>query len=50
LLAELKRTAQDEKANLMPITIACVKAHATMGEIVDALRGLWGVYREGSEI
>ncbi len=50
LLAELKRTAQDENANLMPITIECVKAYATLGEIVDALRGLWGAYREGSEI
>lgn len=50
LLAQLKQIAQDEKANLMPITIECVKAYATMGEIVDALRGLWGVYRESSEI
>jgi methylmalonyl-CoA mutase N-terminal domain/subunit len=46
LLNELRTVAQDPTQNLMPITIELVKAYATMGEIVDALRELWGVYHE----
>jgi methylmalonyl-CoA mutase N-terminal domain/subunit len=30
----------------MPVTIEAVEAGATMGEIVDALKKLWGTYRE----
>jgi methylmalonyl-CoA mutase N-terminal domain/subunit len=33
-------------ANLMPPTIAAVEAHATVGEISDLLRGVFGEYRD----
>jgi methylmalonyl-CoA mutase N-terminal domain/subunit len=46
LLAELVEAARDENANLMPATIAAVKARATMGEITSALRVPFGTYRE----
>ena len=45
-LDELKVVAADESANIMPATIAAVKARASMGEIVEILRSLWGTYRE----
>jgi methylmalonyl-CoA mutase N-terminal domain/subunit len=32
--------------NLMPAIIDCVRARATEGEIVAALRGVFGTYRE----
>ncbi|MEK7820799.1 MAG: methylmalonyl-CoA mutase family protein [Pseudomonadota bacterium] len=46
LLDELKKVARDESANIMPITIELVKAGASMGDIVETLKGLWGTYRE----
>jgi len=46
LLGELRKLAAGEDENLMPITIAAVKAQASMGEIVETLRALWGSYRE----
>jgi len=46
LLSELQRTAADESANLMPVTIELVKAGATMGDIVESLREIWGTYQE----
>jgi methylmalonyl-CoA mutase N-terminal domain/subunit len=46
LLDRLVETAKDERANMMPITIDLVAAGATMGEIVEKLRGVWGNYRE----
>jgi methylmalonyl-CoA mutase N-terminal domain/subunit len=45
-LAELLEVAKDPDANLMPATIAAVRAHASMGEIVNTLEGLFGRYRE----
>ena len=45
LLKELQEVARTDD-NLMPITIECVKAYATEGEIVNALREVFGVYRE----
>ena len=45
-LSELVAVARDETADLMPATIAAVKARATMGEIVSALRIPFGTYRE----
>ena len=42
LLERLVETAADESRNVMPATIEAVRAGATMGEIVEALRGLWG--------
>jgi methylmalonyl-CoA mutase N-terminal domain/subunit len=32
--------------NIMPAIIAAVKAHATLGEISDRLRAVWGEHRE----
>jgi len=46
LLDQLKVIAQDEDENIMPITIDLVKAGASMGDIVEALREIWGTYRE----
>ncbi|MFN2521416.1 MAG: methylmalonyl-CoA mutase family protein [Candidatus Limnocylindria bacterium] len=46
LLEELRATAEDESANLMPIAIECVKARCSMGEMVNALKAVWGTYTE----
>ena len=46
LLERLVEVARDESANIMPVTIELVKAGATMGDIVEKLKGLWGTYRE----
>ncbi len=46
LLEELARVAKDESANLVPITIELVRAHASMGEIMERLKKVWGTYRE----
>jgi methylmalonyl-CoA mutase N-terminal domain/subunit len=45
-LARLKREAAEENANLMPAIIEASKAYATMGEMCEALRDVWGVWRE----
>ena len=44
-LAELRSAAATE-ANLMPVLIECAQAHATEGEMVDALQHVWGAYTE----
>ncbi len=46
LLSQLKAQAEDESVNLMPITIDLVKEGASMGDIVETLKGIWGTYRE----
>ena len=46
LLEQLKAVAEDESQNIMPITIELVKAGASMGDIVETLREIWGTYRE----
>ncbi|MGE5336407.1 MAG: methylmalonyl-CoA mutase family protein [Gemmatimonadota bacterium] len=46
LLDQLVSVAKDDRQNIMPITIELVKAGATMGDIVEKLKGLWGTYRE----
>ncbi len=46
LLEQLVEVARDETQNIMPITIELVEAGATMGDIVEKLRTLWGTYRE----
>lgn len=46
LLEQLKAVARDESANIMPITIELVRARASMGDIIETLKGLWGTYRE----
>jgi methylmalonyl-CoA mutase N-terminal domain/subunit len=40
------RAAAKGKDNLMPPILAAVKAEATLGEISDALRDVFGEYRE----
>jgi methylmalonyl-CoA mutase N-terminal domain/subunit len=44
-LAELKRAAEGD-VNLMEPIMAASRALATMGEMCDALRDVWGVWRE----
>lgn len=46
ILDKLVEVAKDENANMMPTTIELVKEGATMGDIVEKLKGIWGVYRE----
>jgi 2-hydroxyisobutanoyl-CoA mutase large subunit len=46
LLDKLVAVAQNEAENLMPVTIELVSAGATMGDIVERLKALWGTYRE----
>ena len=46
LLERLVEVAQDEGQNIMPVTIELVKAGATMGDIVEKLKTVWGTYRE----
>ena len=45
-LEELRTAARDPNANLMPATIAAVRARVTGGEIVKALRTVFGTYAE----
>ena len=44
---ERVRAAAAGDANLMPTIVRAVKADATLGEISDALRSVWGRYAEG---
>ena len=46
LLDRLIEVARDEKKNIMPVTIELVRTGASMGEIVEKLKALWGTYRE----
>ncbi|HXT04923.1 MAG TPA: methylmalonyl-CoA mutase family protein, partial [Casimicrobiaceae bacterium] len=46
LLDRLVGVAKDERENLMPVTIELVAAGATMGDIIEKLKALWGTYRE----
>jgi methylmalonyl-CoA mutase N-terminal domain/subunit len=44
-LKKLQAAAQGSD-NLLPLTLEAVKAYATLGEIADVLRGVFGEYRE----
>ncbi|HEY8370473.1 MAG TPA: methylmalonyl-CoA mutase family protein [Thermodesulfobacteriota bacterium] len=46
LLDRLADEARDPSRNLMPVTIELVKARATMGEIVERLKSVFGTYVE----
>lgn len=46
LLTQLVEVARDPSQNIMPITIELVRSGATMGDIVEALKKVWGTYRE----
>jgi methylmalonyl-CoA mutase, N-terminal domain len=45
VLAELRSSAAGER-NLMALLLEAARAHATEGEIVQALQDVWGDYRE----
>ena len=45
-LARLKEDAAHDDRNLMPPIIEAARAYVTMGEMCDALREVWGVWRE----
>ena len=49
ILSELRKAAEG-KDNLMPIILDAVKAYATLGEICDALRDVFGEYQPVSTI
>src|SRR5688572_12110422 len=48
-LQELERAAATTE-NLMPRILACVESYATVGEISNTLRRVWGEYRETSTV
>jgi methylmalonyl-CoA mutase N-terminal domain/subunit len=48
-LAKLQQAAETTE-NLMPKILACVEAYATVGEISNTLRRVWGEYRETSTL
>ncbi|HKB81036.1 MAG TPA: methylmalonyl-CoA mutase family protein, partial [Thermoanaerobaculia bacterium] len=45
-LERLRNGARDPNANTMPLILDCVKAYATVGEISDAFREVFGTYQE----
>jgi methylmalonyl-CoA mutase N-terminal domain/subunit len=45
-LARLKEDAAHEDRNLMPPIVEAARVYATMGEMCDAFREVWGVWRE----
>ncbi len=47
-LARLEKDARGD-ANLMPAILAALVAKATLGEVCDAMRDVFGVHRPGSE-
>jgi methylmalonyl-CoA mutase N-terminal domain/subunit len=46
LLDRLEREAREPATNLLPVTVELVKARATLGEIVQRLRDVFGTYVE----
>jgi methylmalonyl-CoA mutase, N-terminal domain len=45
-LKELREAAAKPDRNMMPYILDCVRAYATLGEICDELRGVYGTYEE----
>jgi methylmalonyl-CoA mutase N-terminal domain/subunit len=45
-LAALKAAAARDDVNLMPLILDAARAYVTMGEMCDAWREVWGVWRE----
>jgi methylmalonyl-CoA mutase N-terminal domain/subunit len=45
-LSALKDAAAKDDVNLMPPILEASRAYVTMGEMCDALRAVWGVWRE----
>ena len=48
-LARLEEGARGTE-NLLPRILECVEAYATVGEISNRLRGVWGEYREAATV
>jgi methylmalonyl-CoA mutase cobalamin-binding domain/chain len=46
LLNEMIEIAKDPSQNIMPVTIELVREGASMGDIIERLKTLWGTYRE----
>jgi methylmalonyl-CoA mutase N-terminal domain/subunit len=46
LLVELVEVAKDDGTNIMPVTVELVREGATMGDIIETLKEVWGTYRE----
>ena len=44
------RHAAAGSENLMPPLLDAVRAYATIGELCDALRDVWGEYEEAAEV
>jgi len=49
-LAALKEGAQDENVNLMPLILDAVRTYATLGEICNVLREVFGEYQAHSTL
>ncbi len=45
-LQRLRNAAADPAANTMPLILDCVRAYATVGDVSDALRDVFGTYQE----
>jgi methylmalonyl-CoA mutase N-terminal domain/subunit len=45
-LKALKEGAAKDDVNLMPLIVDASREYVTMGEMSDALREVWGVWRE----
>ncbi len=45
-LDALRKGAEDQQANTMPLLIECARADCTLGEMCDALRPVFGEYQE----
>ena len=45
-LAALKEAAARDDVNLMPLIVDAARDYVTLGEMCDALRDVWGVWRE----
>jgi methylmalonyl-CoA mutase N-terminal domain/subunit len=48
ILNKLRRAAEKENVNLMPFILQAVKEYATLGEICDTLREVFGEYKPSS--
>ncbi len=45
-LEEMKKAATSDRENLVPHFINCIESHATLGEIVQGLKDIFGTYEE----
>jgi len=44
------RAGAEGEGNLVPLTLDCVEAYATLGEICDVMRQVFGEYRPAFEM